>query len=138
MLQENIHLVVRQSTRRHRVEQQCTAHTRTPAARPMPTFSSMGASSKPYPLLLLAASQPNSSDWLRLKVELLESSIGWKPMKSAHAKRSLSTKSLWLSPGAGPARAEWCHVPKTGLLPRIRLAPCLLQPPCLLSPLASM
>ena len=67
---------------RHRVEQ-CTAHTRTPAARPMPTFSSMGTSSKPYPRLLLAASQPDSSDLLWFKVELLESSIGWKPTKSS-------------------------------------------------------
>ena len=41
----------------------------------------------------------------------------------------------WVSPGAGGpgSRAKWCHVPKTGLLPRIRLAR-----PCLLSPLASM
>ena len=65
------------------VEDRVPTHTRTPPARPMPTFSSMGTSSKPYPRLLLAASQPHSSDLLWFKVELLESSIGWKPTKSS-------------------------------------------------------
>ena len=49
VLQKKLQVVVRQSAQ-HMVEQQEEgAHTRTPPARPMPTFSSMGASSKPYP-----------------------------------------------------------------------------------------
>ena len=69
----------------------------------------VGASSKPYPHLLLG--RPPAYNSLRLKVESLESCISWKLIKSSGAERSLSTtKSRGLS--------SWCRAGQGEVVPR--------------------
>ena len=75
-------------------------------------------------------------DWHRLKVDLFGKlhKAGNSPTCSSKALQEVD--SLGLSPLVELGGALWCsrHVPKTGLLPRIRLACAPPTTLCLLSP----
>ena len=100
----------------------CT-HTDTSSRSPNANFLQHGLWAPPPSLIpaCLAARQPITPFVSRLNL--------WKAASAGNQSRVLVLKEvcqqqkvLDCPPGAGPTRAKWCHVPKTGFLSRIRLA----------------
>ena len=89
----------------------------------------------PKPPSLIPPPANRLPDWHRLKVDLFGKlhKAGNSPTCSSKALQEVD--SLGLSPLVELGGALWCrHVPKTGLLPRIRLACAPPTTLCLLSP----